>query len=159
MKFPNKKAQLDGILSFRTEQEYKAVSDLSPGRAIMAAQALEGRLSNDVGQDVIFLEEIRKLGVRSGDALIVDDAVGELDRLSSVNGGNLICESYLEMANSELSISQRRGLMEVAIPYLKSNFSRKSKLKLRQDLVGALMKLAQAYGMVDSSRRLDQVEL
>ena len=159
VEFPNKKAQLDGILSFRTEQEYKAVSDLSPGRAVMAAQALEDRLSNDVEQDVIFLEEIRKLGVRSGDALIVDDAVGELDRLSSVNGGNLICESYLEMANSELSISQRRGLMEVAIPYLKSNFSRKSKLKLRQDLVGALMKLAQAYGMVDSSRRLDQVEL
>ena len=159
VKFPNKKAQLDGILSFRTEQEYKAVSDLSPGRAIMAAQALEGRLSNDVGQDVIFLEEIRKLGVRSGDALIVDDAVGELDRLSSVNGANLICESYLEMANSELSVSQRRGLMEVAIPFLKSKFSRKAKLKPREDLVRALAKLAQAYGMVDSARRLNQVEL
>ena len=159
VKFPNKKAQLDGIFSFRAEQEYKAVSDLSPGRAIMAAQTLEGRLSNDVVQDVIFLEEIRKLGVRSGDALIVDDAVGELDRLSSVNGANLICESYLEMANSELSVSQRRGLMEVAIPYLKSKFSRKAKLKPREDLVRALAKLAQAYGMVDSARRLSQVEL
>lgn len=159
VKFPNKKAQLDGILSFRTEQEYKVVSDLSPGRAVMAAQALEGRLSNDVGQDVIYLEEIRKLGVRSGDALIVDDAVGELDRLSLVNGANLICESYLEMANSELSVSQRRGLMEVAIPYLKSKFSRKAALKPREDLVRALAKLAQAYGMVDSARRLSQVEL
>jgi hypothetical protein len=42
---------------------------------------------------------------------------------------------------------------------LKSNFSRKAKLKPREDLVRALAKLAQVYGMVDSLRRLNQVEL
>lgn len=159
VKFPNKKAQQEGISSFRMEQEYESVSDLSSGRALMAAQALEDRLTNDVAQDVIFLEEIRKLGIRSGDPGTVVDAISELGNLSLVNVSNLLCESYLEMADSELSVSQRRSLMEVAIPYLKSELGQKSKLKPREQLVGALMKLAQVYGMADSARRLDQVEL
>ncbi len=156
---PNKKTQQEGILGFRTEQEYKSVSDLSAGRAVMAAQALEDQLANDVSQNVIFLEEIRKLGIRSGDSGIVADAVRELGGLSSINVATLLCESYLEMADSELSVSQRRGLMEVAIPYLKSDYSRKSKLRSREQLVQALGKLAQVYGMSDAARRLNQVEL
>lgn len=159
VRFPNKKAQQEGILSFRAEQEYESVSDLSSGRAVMAAQALEDQLTNDVAQDVIFLEEIRKLGMRSGDAGTVVDAIRELGNLSEVNISNLLCESYLEMADSELSVSQRRSLMEVAIPYLKSELGKKSKIKPRQQLVGALMKLAQVYGMADAARRLNQVEL
>lgn len=156
--FPNKKAQQEGVLSFRTEQEYKSVSDLSSGRAVMAAQALEDQLTDDVAQNVVFLEEIRKLGMRSGDSGIVNDAVRELGDSSRINVANLLCESYLEMADSELSVSQRRGLMEVAIPYLKSDLARNSKLKPRERLVQALSKLAQAYGMADSARRLSQVE-
>ena len=156
--FPNKKAQQEGVLSFRTEQEYKSVSDLSSGRAVMAAQALEDQLTDDVAQNVVLLEEIRKLGMRAGDSGIVDDAVRELGNLSQINVANLLCESYLEMADSELSVSQRRGLMEVAIPYLKSDLARKSKLKPREQLVQALSKLAQAYGMGDAARRLSQVE-
>ena len=159
VRFPNKKAQADGILNFRMEQEYKLPSELSVGRAMMAAQALEDQLANDVAQDVIFLEEIRKLGMRAGDSGIVRDAVRELGNLSSINVAAIYCESYLEMASSELSVSQRRGLIEVAIPYLRSNESRKSKLRSREQLVQSLGKLAQAYGMSDAARRLSQIEL
>ncbi|MGB1931232.1 MAG: hypothetical protein ACPHO8_18140, partial [Mariniblastus sp.] len=129
------------------------------GRALMAAQALEDQLTDDVAQNVVFLEEIRKLGMRSGDSGIVDDAIREIGNLSQVNVANLWCDSYLVMADSELSVSQRRGLMEVAIPFLKSNLGQKSKLKTREQLVQALSKLAQVYGMADAARRLNQVEL
>ena len=157
--FPNKKAQQDGISSFRTEQEYETVTELTSGRALMAAQALEDQLTDDVALNVVFLEEIRKLGMRSGDSGIVDDAIREIGNLSQVNVANLWCDSYLVMADSELSVSQRRGLMEVAIPFLKSNLGQKSKLKTREQLVQALSKLAQVYGMADAARRLNQVEL
>lgn len=159
VRFPNKKAQAEGILNFRTEQEYKLPSELSAGRAMMAAQALEDKLANDVAQDVIFLEEIRKLGMGAGDSGIVSDAVRELGDLSLINVAELYCESYLEMASSELSVSQRRGLIEVAIPYLRSDESRKSKLRSREQLVQSLGELAQAYGMSDAARRLSQIEL
>ena len=157
--FPNKKAQQDGISGFRTQQEYEAVTELSAGRALMAAQALEDQLTDDIVQNVVFLEEIRKLGMRSGDSGIVDDAIREIGNLSQVNVANLWCDSYLVMADSELSVSQRRGLMEVAIPFLKSDLGQKSKLKTREQLVQALSKLAQVYGMADAARRLNQVEL
>ena len=157
--FPNKKAQQDGVSSFRAEQEYETVTELTSGRALMAAQALEDQLTDDVALNVVFLEEIRKLGMRSGDSGIVDDAIREIGNLSQVNVANLWCDSYLVMADSELSVSQRRGLMEVAIPFLKSDLGQKSKLKTREQLVQALSKLAQVYGMADAARRLNQVEL
>jgi len=159
VRFPNKRAQAEGMVDFRTEQEYRVPSELSVGRAMMAAQALEDQLTNEVVQDVIFLEEIRKLGMRAGDSGIVRDAVRELGGLSLINVAALYCESYLEMADSELSVSQRRGLIEVAIPFLRSDESRKSKLKNREQLVESLGRLAQAYGMSDAARRLNQIEL
>lgn len=157
IRMPNRKEFRDGIEEFRNESDYTEIAKLPPGGAAMLAELLFQIDSPNFEQHVIFLEEARKLGVRSGDAAITEDAIIELDNFAKINRSKLTCDSFVQISKNELSPSQRRILMEQAIPFLKSKLAESAKLKSRQQLANELMDIATAYAMTDSARRLTQL--
>jgi hypothetical protein len=154
---PNKKSFNEGIAEVRAENDYTDIAKLSPGTAGMLAELLLQIDSQNFEQHVILLEEARRLGIRGGEAAIVEDAIIELDNFAQIDRADLMCDSFIELASSELTTSQRRSLMEQAIPFLKSKLADSAKPKSREKLLIQLTDIATAYGMTDAARRINQL--
>ncbi len=158
LRMPDQKTLLNGITELRTKNDYDDVVRLSREKAALLAERLLQFDAPSLEQYVVLLEEARQLGIRSGEAAIAADSIVELDGLAIVDRANLMCDAFLEIAKNELTVSQKRTLMEEAIPFLKSRLAESAKPKSRQMLVKYLTDIATASEMTDVTRRIVQLK-
>ena len=158
IEMPNKRTFKETIAEFRKENQYGDPAKVSPGTGIMIADLLLQVDSPNFEQHVALLEESRIIGIQIGEASITEDAIIELAKFAEIDQANLTCESFIEIAKSQLTSRQRRTFAERAIPFLRSELAGGAKLRTRQSLAKKLADLATAYNLVDISRRVNQID-
>jgi hypothetical protein len=158
IEMPNKREFKTIIAEFRKENQYENPDKVSPGTGIMIADLLLQIDSPNFEQHVALLEESRRIGVQIGEASYAEDAIIELSKYADIDEANLTCDSFLQIAKSQLTSRKRRMLCERAISFLKSDLAGEAKLRTRQSLAKKISEFASAYNMVDISRRINQIQ-
>lgn len=158
IEMPSKNTLTELTAEFREEYGYERVRALNPKGAVTNANLLFRVQSPNFEQHFALLDEARQLAIRGGNAFMVEDAVIEMGIYADIDEPMILCESFSELAKSKkLDEVQYRSLMEVAIPFLRSEESKSIKPKVFQSLFKRLMQIAHEYEMRDSALRLQQL--
>lgn len=156
---PPEEGELDqAVAEFREESSYKEIKKLTPGMAGLYSEFLLQIDSPNFKQHVAFLDEARKLAIYGGEAFKMEDAVLEMGIYANIDVGELMLSSYTELAKGKNTPEQTRQMMEGAIPFLKSSLAQSLDAKPRGQLAKRLLKIAKANNMLDSVRRLNQLD-
>ena len=158
IEMPSKNTLKELTAEFREEYGYERVRALKPKDAVTNANLLFRVQSPNFEQHFALLDEARQLAIRGGNAFMVEDAVIEMGIYADIEKPMILCESFSELAKSKkLDQRQYRSLMEVAIPFLRSEEAKSIKPKVFQALFKRLMQIAKEYEMRDSALRLQQL--
>ena len=153
---PDRNELADLIGPFREENSYRSPRDMQIHLANTLAEVLLSTEPEDVKQRVAMLEEARLMSMRAGDAPRAEDAVLEMALLAEIDKPNVMTDSLMTLTRSRLEPMQTRGLMEIAIPFVKSSLGKQANKQKRSQLMTRLAKIAKDNEMIDCLRRLEQ---
>ena len=146
------------IEKFRELHGYDEPNQLPPKQADELAELLIAIEPANDKQRLAYLVEAQKLGIRSGNAFLVEDVVLELGVWAKVDTSRRLVTSFIELGKRKLDEVEARRLVETAIPLLKSPAIKSVNQQKKNRLIKRLSQIAEENEFVDSSRRLSQIE-